>query len=201
MRKLMVDFIISLDGFGAAEGWPGLWGMAGPEYLAWLETEEKHTALMGATTYRMLAGIVAQSPDEPGTATLRAMPKIVFSSTLKAPLEWVGTELIDGDAVEAVRAMKQEDGLPLHTLGSLSLSRSLLRAGLVDRYRVVVFPVINGATGHDRIFDGYPDVALELVDHRTFDNRLQLLEYVPTVLDAPPGLDRETHAGDHGAPG
>jgi hypothetical protein len=40
MRKLMVDFIISLDGFGAAEGWPGLRGMAGPEYLAWLEPVE-----------------------------------------------------------------------------------------------------------------------------------------------------------------
>ena len=35
---------------------------------------------------------------------------------------------------------------------------------------------------------GYPDVALELVDHRTFDGRLQMLEYVPTVLDAPPGV-------------
>jgi len=191
MRKLMVDFIISLDGFAAAEGWPGLWGMAGPEYLAWLEAEDEHAALMGATTYRLLSGILAQSPDEVGAATLLAMPKFVFSATLKAPLEWANTELIDGDAVEAVRAMKQEDGLPLHTLGSLSLARSLLRAGLVDRYRVVVFPVVNGATGHDRIFDGYPDVALELVDHRTFDNRLQLLEYVPTVLDAPPGLAAE----------
>jgi hypothetical protein len=56
----------------------------------------------------------------------------------------------------------------------------------VDRYRVVVFPVITGATGQDRIFDGYPDVALETVDSRLFDGRLQLLEYVPTVLDAPP---------------
>ena len=40
---------------------------------------------------------------------------------------------------------------------------------------------------HDRIYDGYPDVALEMVDHRTFDGRTQLLEYVPTVLDGPPG--------------
>jgi len=47
--------------------------------------------------------------------------------------------------------------------------------------------VVNGATGHDRIYDGWPDVALEMVDHRTFDGRLQLLEYVPTVLDGPPG--------------
>ena len=53
---------------------------------------------------------------------------------------------------------------------------------------MVVFPVITGATGQDRIFDGYPDIALELVDSRLFDGRLQLLEYVPTVLDGPPGV-------------
>ena len=62
-----------------------------------------------------------------------------------------------------------------------------LALGIVDRFRVVVFPVITGATGKERIFDGYPDVALELVERRTFDGRLQLLEYVPTVLDGPPG--------------
>jgi len=47
--------------------------------------------------------------------------------------------------------------------------------------------VITGSTGHDRIYDGYPDVALDLVASRTFDGRLQLLEYVPTVLTGPPG--------------
>ena len=83
--------------------------------------------------------------------------------------------------------MKRRDARPLRTVGSLSLCRSLLGAGLVDRFRVVVFPVITGATGKDRIFDGYPDVALELVERRTFDGRLELLEYVPTVLDGPPG--------------
>lgn len=183
----MVDFIISLDGYAAADGWPGLWGLGGPEYLAWLGEAEKHVTLMGATTYRVMSGIVAQSPGEDWAAELTAAPKVVFSATLTAPLEWGNTELVGGDAVEAVRAMKQEDGPPLSTLGSLALCRSLLRAGLVDRYRVVVFPVITGATGRERIFDGYPDVLLELVDHRTFDGRLQLLEYVPTVLDAPPG--------------
>jgi dihydrofolate reductase len=83
--------------------------------------------------------------------------------------------------------MKERDERPLRTLGSVSLSRSLLAAGLVDRFRVVVFPVITGATGNDRIFDGYPDVRLELVESRLFDGRLQLLDYVPTVLDGPPG--------------
>jgi dihydrofolate reductase len=82
--------------------------------------------------------------------------------------------------------MKRDGTRPLRTLGSLSLCRSLLQAGLVDRFRVVVFPVITGATGKERIFDAYPDVTLDLVESRTFDGRLQLLEYVPTVLDGPP---------------
>ena len=83
--------------------------------------------------------------------------------------------------------MKATGDRSLRTLGSLTLCPSLLSAGLVDRFRVVVFPVITGSTGHDRIYDGYPDVALEMVNHRTFDGRLQLLEYLPTVLDGPPG--------------
>jgi dihydrofolate reductase len=194
MQNLMVDFIISLDGYGAAEGWPGFWGMEGPEYLGWLDEQEEHTALMGATTYRLMSGFAEQMPDEAGMAGLTAQPKVVFSSTLEAPLSWANTELFRGDAVDTVRTMKQEATRPLRTLGSVALSRSLLRAGLVDRYRVVVFPVITGATGRDRIFDGYPDVALELVDHRTFDGRLQLLEYVPTVLDAPPGVGQSPSA-------
>ena len=83
--------------------------------------------------------------------------------------------------------MKRDGTSSLRTLGSLSLCRSLLAAGLVDRFRLVVFPVITGATGRERVYDGYPDVALELVESRTFDGRSQLLEYVPTVLDGPPG--------------
>lgn len=66
-----------------------------------------------------------------------------------------------------------------------SLCRSLLEAGLADRFRVVVLPVITGRTGRERIYDGYPDVALDMISSRTFDGRIQLLEYVPTVLSGP----------------
>jgi dihydrofolate reductase len=189
MPALMVDFIISLDGYGAAEGWPGFWGMEGPEYLAFIgsDAESGHTTLMGATTYRLMSGFAVEMPDEPGLAELTAMPKVVFSSTLEEPLAWGRTELVRGDAVDAVRDMKQRGSRPLGTRGSVRLCRSLLTAGVVDRFRVVVFPVITGASGRERIFDGYPDVALELVHRRTFDGRLQLLEYVPTVLEGPPG--------------
>ena len=189
MPELTVDFITSLDGYGAAEGWPGFWGMEGPEYLDWIANtpERDHPALMGANTYRLMSGLAEQYPDEAGMAELAAMPKVVFSSTVQEPLAWPNTQLVSGDAVEAVRAMKRDGTTPLRTLGSVSLCRSLLMAGLVDRFRVVLFPVITGATGQERIYDGYPDVALELVEHRLFDGRLQLLEYVPTVLAGPPG--------------
>ena len=183
MGTLMVDFITSLDGYGAAEGWPGFWGMESSEYLGWLGEQPEHTALMGATTYRLMSGMAASG--EEGVDELTKQSKVVFSSTLTEPLEWANTRLVAGDAVEAVRRLKEEDASELRTLGSVSLCRSLIAAGLVDRFRVVVFPVVTGATGQDRIYDGYPDVALELIESRTFGGGLQLLEYRPTVLDGP----------------
>ena len=187
MGTLMVDFITSLDGFGAAEGWPGLWGVESPEYLRWLGEQPEHTILMGATTYRLMAEFAANG-EEGVDQSLTPVSKVVFSSTLTEPLTWANTRLITSDAVEAVRAMKEESRVELRTLGSVSLCRSLITAELVDRFRVVVFPVVTGATGQDRIYDGYPDVRLDLVESRTFEGGLQLLEYVPTVLDGPPGV-------------
>ena len=191
MPELMIDFITSLDGYGAAEGWPGWWGLEGPEYLAWLgdQPEAGYTVLMGANTYRLMSGLVADG--EPGTDALTGLSKIVFSSTLTEPLSWGNTRLVTQDAVEAVREMKDNGSESMRTMGSLTLCRSLLNAGLVDRFRVVVFPVITGSTGRDRIYDGYADLSLDMVSSRTFDGRLQLLEYVPTVLAGPPGTGKD----------
>jgi len=191
MPELIVDFITSLDGYGAAEGWPGFWGLEGPEYLRWLEEQPEagYTALMGATTYRLMSAMAAEG--EPGLDPLAQMSKVVFSSTLTEPLSWANTRLVSRDPVEAVREMKQNGDEPMTTLGSVTLCRALLAAGLVDRFRVVIFPVITGATGADRIYDGYPDVALEMTKSQTFDDRLQLVEYIPRVLDGPPGTGGE----------
>ena len=112
---------------------------------------------------------------------------MVFSSTLQPPLAWANTQLLPRGGRrgrgrdEAGRRKPDAHARQPHGC------RSLLEAGLVDRFRVVVFPVITGSTGRDRIYDGYPDVALDMVDSRTFDGRLQLLEYAPTVLTGPPG--------------
>ena len=118
---------------------------------------------------------------------LNAYRKIVFSSTLEEPLEWANASVVRGDPVEAVRALKAESDQPLATLGSLQLCRSLLTAGVVDRFRVGVFPVITGKTGSERIYDGYPDVSLDLVESHVFDGRILMLEYIPKVLTGPPG--------------
>lgn len=192
MAELIVDFISSLDGYGAADGWPGWWGKQGPEYLAWLgeQPEAKYTVLMGANTYRLMSGLA--SAGEPGTDMLASLSKVVFSKTLTEPLSWPNTRLVSGDAIQHVRKMKESGDRSLRTMGSLTLCRSLLRAGVVDRFRVVVFPVITGSSGRERIYDGYPDVDLRMVSSRTFDGRLQLVEYVPTVLAGPPGAQTKT---------
>ena len=127
-----------------------------------------------------------EAEEEESMDELTRVPKVVFSNSLEEPLKWANTTLVRGDAVEAVRAMKEQGSGILSTLGSVSLSRSLLRAGLVDRFRVVIFPVITGATGQERIYDDYPDVALEMIDHRIFDGRTVLVEYRPRILDGPP---------------
>jgi dihydrofolate reductase len=199
MQELLVDFITSLDGYASAEGWPGWWGLEGPEYLGWLDEqpERDYALLMGATTYRLMSGFAAEPPDPASTdeadslAELTRTPKVAFSSSLQAPLSWANTELVSGDAIAAVDDMKRNGTSPMRTIGSVSLCRSLLQAGLVDRFRVVVFPVITGSTGSERIYDGYPDVGLDMLDSRTFDGRIQLLEYAPRVLDGPPGTNAD----------
>ena len=196
MSELLVDFITSLDGYASGEGWPGFWGLQGPEYLAWLEEQPAVTYLMGANTYRLMSGFAAgevpagqdefNDDEEASVDELTQASKVVFSSTLEDPLTWANSTLVRDDAVEVVRTMKAQDSGLMSTIGSLSLARSLLQAGLVDRFRVVMFPVITGATGEERIYDGYPDVALEMIENRTFDGSIQLVEYRPRVLEHPP---------------
>jgi len=196
MAELLVDFITSLDGYASGEGWPGFWGLEGPEYLAWLEEQPEVTYLMGANTYRLMSGFSAgETPagtdeftedEQDSIDGLTRATKIVFSTTLEEPLAWANTTVVRGDAVETVRTMKADDAGILSTIGSLSVARALLQAGLVDRFRVGMFPVITGATGAERIYDGYPDVALDMIGSHTFDDRIQVVEYRPRVLERPP---------------
>jgi dihydrofolate reductase len=166
MSELLVDFITSLDGYASGEGWPGFWGLEGPEYLAWLDEQPEVTYLMGANTYRLMSGFSAGELPE-GTSEFRPeeeasidgltqAKKFVFSSSLEEPLAWANATLVRDDAVDAVRTLKKEGSGILSTLGSLTLCRALLSAGLVDRFRVGIFPVITGVTGSDASMTATP---------------------------------------------
>ena len=116
MGELFVDFITSLDGYASAEGWPGWWGLEGPEYLGWLDERPEATLLLGANTYRLMSGFAAGGTP-PGTQEfstderssiggLTGASKVVFSSTLEEPLSWANATLVRDDAIEAVRAIR-----------------------------------------------------------------------------------------------
>ena len=183
------DVFSSLDGFGANTGsYGGYWGKQGPELLdrrLALYSEEQRI-VYGATTYRALAGMMAESTPhseewDPWVTRMRSLPATVVSSTLEEPLEWVNATVVRGDAVDVVARLKEESDVPLRSHGCLSLNRSLMAAGLVDRVHVTLFPVITGRTGVERIFQDAADFDLELLEQRTLDGHIQELIYRPTL--------------------
>ena len=183
------DVFTSLDGFGAAGGtWTGYWGKQGPELLERrLATySEEQCLVLGATTYRAFAQMLASSTEEsevrdPWVTRMRNLPTTVVSNTLEGPLDWPDAELVRGDAVDVVTRLKEESGVALRSHGSLSMNRALMAAGLVDRVQVTLFPVITGQTGLDPTFQGAADFDLELVESRTLDGHIQELVYRPTL--------------------
>ncbi|MFI7131970.1 dihydrofolate reductase family protein [Nonomuraea sp. NPDC050153] len=180
MRELMVDMFSTLDGYGG--GGPRsapYWGYGTPGLFEWLHAQlaEEHVMLMGATTYRQMSEIVTKG-DDPTFSRMAELPKIVFSKTLQPPLTWANTTIIDEPVETAVPALKAEaDGLPMRTIGSQSLVRSLFRLGLVDRLRVMVFPMIHGAAGEELLFAELPVLDLNLTGSTAIDDRLVLLDY------------------------
>lgn len=118
----------------------------------------------------------ASAKDEVSVRMSR-LPKLVFSSTLKEPLAWKNTRLLKGGIADEIRALKQQLGDPLRTIGSISLVKSMMQLGLIDRLRLMVFPLILGSAGREPIYAGYPQAGLELIDTKVLDSRLTLLEY------------------------
>ncbi|ALV53711.1 dihydrofolate reductase family protein [Streptomyces althioticus] len=183
------DVFSSLDGYGAASGdWTGYWGKQGPQLLDHRLAQHagEQRMVFGAHTYRAFARMLAESTDEsdvrdPWVTRMRNLPAIVVSNTLQGPLDWPDATVVKGDAVDVVARLKEESDVPLRSHGSLSMNRALMAAGLVDRLQVTVFPVVTGRTGQDRIFEGAADFDLELLEHRTLDDRIQELIYRPTL--------------------
>jgi dihydrofolate reductase len=185
------DVFCTLDGYGSYNehgDWGGYWSKDGPEFLdrRLASYRDEQRLVLGANSYRlflaMLPPLTAESEvSDPVNTRMRTMPTTVVSNTLEGPLEWPDATLVSGDAVDVVARLKQESDVPLRSHGSLSMNRSLMAAGLVDRIQVTVFPVISGRTGARPIFEGAADFDLELIETRTLDGHIQELIYRPTL--------------------
>ncbi len=185
------DVISSLDSWGGYDehgDWGGFWGTYGPEFLQRrlaLYGDEQRLVL-GGNTFRMFVQMLGapdlpESEFDPVNAKMTSLPTTVVSTTLEAPLAWPNATLASGDAVDVVAKLKEESTMPLLSHGSLAMNRVLMAAGLVDRIRVSLCPVVAGRTGDDPIFGGADDFDLELLESHTFDGRILELTYRPTL--------------------
>jgi dihydrofolate reductase len=166
MRKVIANEFMSLDGVVQAPGGAdedtsggfehGGWHMRYSDELAqkWVleSIVEAGGFLLGRRTYEIFAAYWPKAPEEEQVIAkpLNTKPKYVASTTLKEPLEWQNSAVLQGDVAEAVAALKQEDGADVHVIGSAELVRTLTEQELVDEFRVMIDPVLLG--GGKRIF-------------------------------------------------
>jgi dihydrofolate reductase len=177
MAPLIVSEFVSLDGVMEAPG-----GEPTHPHTAWTtayESEDRDdfkfrevlaagSLLVGRVTYESFAG--AWPRYEGAFADrMNAMPKYVVSSTLDDPPAWSHTTILRGDAVEAVRALKEREEAPILVAGSGMLVQALVDAGLVDELRLQVFPVIIGG-GLRPFSEARHKVGYRLVDTTPFDS-------------------------------
>jgi dihydrofolate reductase len=194
MRKVIVNEWMSLDGVVQAPGAPDEDTTGGFRHGGWhlryFDDVSQNRVLddivgaggflLGRHTYEGFAAHWPNASEEEQVIAqpLNTKPKYVASTTLTEPLEWQNSRLLQGDVAAAVGALKQEDGGPLHVIGSTALARTLIDADLVDEFRFMIDPVVLG--GGKRIFsDDGALRPLRLVDSRVTTTGAILATYVP----------------------
>jgi dihydrofolate reductase len=181
MRDLIVSEFVTLDGVmeapGGEEGHPHsgwVFDFMGPEQEQYKldEVMESEGLLLGRVTYEGFAGAWPQRSG-PFADKMNGMQKYVVSTTLEDP-EWNNTRVMRD--VNEVSGLKEEDGGPIVVAGSRTLVHGLMGHGLVDEFRLMIFPVILGSGA--RVFPETPHkTGLELVDTRTFDTGVVVHSY------------------------
>jgi dihydrofolate reductase len=184
MRALVVTENITLDGvIDATEGWFDPAGSSGDVDQSDVEDalrEQREAAdafLVGRVTFEQMRGYWPQQTDDPsGTADyLNRVSKYVVSTTMRDP-RWEHTTVLRGALRDEIRALKSQPGMDIVTTGSITLVRDLIAGGLVDEYRLFVYPVV---LGHGRrLFENAGPIAeLRLVETRRFRAGIVLLRY------------------------
>jgi dihydrofolate reductase len=164
VRELIVNTFLTLDGVMQAPGGPeedpsGGFEHGGWSFGYWDEQMQKAMGesmskpfdlVLGRKTYEIFAAHWPYS-DDPAAEPLNRAAKHVASTT-RDELEWENSKLIEGDVPERVRALKEEDGPELQVHGSANLIQTLLEHGLIDEFRLWIFPLVLGEG--KRLFDG-----------------------------------------------
>jgi dihydrofolate reductase len=188
MGKVVVSEFISLDGViedpGGAEGTEfGGWSLRFPaeegQQFKYEELMASDVQLMGRITYEEFAQAWPDMEESAGEfgAKMNAMPKVVVSTTLSNPA-WKNTTVADGDLRSAVATLKEEYAGDILVPGSATLIESLREHGLVDEYRLMVYPVVLGQ-GKRLFKDGSTPTDLALAETRRAGPDVQLVIYRP----------------------
>lgn len=139
------------------------------------ETFASDALLLGRVTYEGFAAAWPSRKDPEGFADrFNSMPKYVASKTLKK-LEWNNSHLIKGDLAAGVRKLKEKPGQDIVIHGSPGLIRSLMPTGLIDEYRLLVYPLVLGSG--KRLFDEGNQANLKLVESKIFGTGVVKLVY------------------------
>ncbi|MEU7899343.1 dihydrofolate reductase family protein [Nonomuraea sp. NPDC049152] len=176
-RKIVAGLFMSLDGVVEA---PETWHFPylNEELTAAIgETHaEADTLLLGRATYESFAAVWPHQSGELADQ-LNSMSKLVVSTTLDKA-DWQNSTVIDGDIAAALRQLKQRPGRNIALSGSISLTRGLLQAGLIDELRLLVHPIVLG-TGQRLFAEGVGQVPLKLARAATFTTGVLDLTYQP----------------------
>lgn len=138
---------------------------------------ESDALIMGRLTYEAFAEAwSARAGADDFADRMNSLPKYVASRTLKEPLAW-NANLIKGDIVKEVAKLKEQDGKNILQYGSGELTQTLLKHGLIDEFRLMVFPVAMG-TGQ-RPFENIEKVPMKLLETKVFNTGAVILHYRP----------------------
>ncbi len=178
MRKIIVSTMVSID---AVEENPQNWS-----FDHWNDEMQKYasdqllatdTLIMGRITYEGFAEAWSSRAGADAFADrMNALPKYVASRTLKDGLTW-NANLLGSDIAAEVRNLKQQPGQDILQFGTGELTYTLIEHGLVDEYRLIVYPVMVGKGA--RVFENIDQTGMKLLESKTFSTGVVILHYQP----------------------